>query len=306
MTASLPAQQLELPGPLLPTEPPKSNSLLPWDSAFHGIVSGEPTGPGSGSTVQDDSWSFQWLPEGLIYRSYLAGVKEPRLASVWNHDKNLGWIWDVALGGRVGLMRYGTERANRPDGWELDVEGAALSRLDYEHEMDVVSTDFRAGVPITYGYGPFQAKFGYYHLSSHLVDEFMLRNPDVERINYVRDALVLGGSWYVTEDLRLYAEASWAFHTDGGAEPWEFQFGADFSPAGPTGVRGTPFAAINGHLLQELDFGGHLVVQAGWQWRNDSGRLLRVGAEYFAGKSDQYEFFKKYEEKIGFGVWYDF
>jgi hypothetical protein len=236
----------------------------------------------------------------------LAGVKEPRFASAWVHENDLGWIWDVALGGRVGLLRYGTERADRPEGWQLDFEGAAFPRLDLEHEMDVVSADFRAGVPLTYGYGPFQAKFAYYHLSSHLVDEFMLRNPDVERINYVRDSLVLGTSWYATDDLRLYGEAAWAFHTDGGAKPWEFQFGIDFSPASPKGGRGSPFAAVNGHLLEELDFGGHFVVQAGWQWRGSSGHLLRTGVEYFAGKSDQYEFFNKYEEKIGIGVWYDF
>ncbi len=306
VTTSLPAQQADLPGTFFANPSPEATTFLPSHVPLGGPVSGSAIGLESGLPAQDESWSFQWLPEGLIYRSYLAGVKEPRLASVWDYDKNLGWIWDVALGGRVGLMRYGTERADRPDGWELDVEGAALARLDYEHEMDVVATDFRAGLPLTYGYGPFQFKLAYYHLSSHLVDEFMLRNPDVERINYVRDAFVLGGSWYATEDLRLYAEAGWSFHTDGGAEPWEFQFGVDFSPAALTGVRGAPFAAINGHLLQEVDFGGHLVVQAGWQWRNASGRRLRIGAQYFNGKSDQYEFFDHDESKIGAGVWYDF
>ncbi len=49
------------------------------------------------------------------------------------------------------------------------MEGAALPRLDFEHDMNMVSTDFRAGLPITYGVGQWKYKTGYYHLSSHLV-----------------------------------------------------------------------------------------------------------------------------------------
>jgi len=77
----------------------------------------------------------------------------------------------------------------------------------------------------------------------------------------------------------LYAEAGWAFYVDGGTEPWEFQFGAEYSPLGPTGLAGAPFLAVNGHLRQEVDFGGSLVVQAGWQWRGRTGHLMRAGLE---------------------------
>jgi hypothetical protein len=41
----------------------------------------------------DDVWDWQVLPDGLIYRSYLAGVKEPRFASQWVHDVRQGWLW---------------------------------------------------------------------------------------------------------------------------------------------------------------------------------------------------------------------
>ncbi len=252
-----------------------------------------------------DVWLWQVLPDGLIYRSYLAGVKESRFASHWVHDVRQGWMWDVALGGRVGILRYGTAEADRPQGWQLDIEGAGMPRLDLERERDVVSADFRFGIPLTYGRGRYQAKFAYYHLSSHLGDEYMVRNNTLERLNFSRDVLVWGHSFYWTEDWRLYAEAGWAFQCDGGSRPWEFQFGADYSPAAPNGMRGSPFWAINGHLRQEFDFGGHLAVQTGWQWRGPSGHLFRIGMHYFQGMSDQWEFFNKFEDKLGFGIWYD-
>jgi len=253
-----------------------------------------------------EPWTWQLLPSGLMYKSYLAGGREPRFGSQWVRMRDEGWLWDATLGGRAGLLRYGTDNAIRPEGWQLDVEGAAFPRLDLENERDLVSADFRIGGLLTTRRGCWEAKFGYYHLSSHLGDEYILRHPDVDRINYVRDSLVLGMAVYFGPNLRVYSEAGCAFNTDGGAEPWEFQCGADLSPAEPTGRWGAPFLAVNGHLREENDFGGNMTVQTGWQWRGQTGHLLRVGMQYFNGFSDQYQFYNIFEEQIGVGLWYDF
>ena len=263
--------------------------------------------PADGVGYDDDSWSWQILPDGLIYRSYLAGVKEPRLGTQVFHLKDRGWLMDATIGGRVALLRNGTTNSLAPEGWELDVEAAAFPRIDVDRDWDMVSADWRAGVPLTYGRGKFQAKLAYYHLCSHLGDEeIIFLGSAASRINYVRDSVVLGLSYYVNPSLRLYSEAGWAFYTDGGAEPWEFQFGIDYSPIEPTGILGTPFLAVNAHLRQELDFSGNFVAQLGWQWRGNSGHLLRIGAHYYNGLSNQYQFFPVFEEQIGGGIWYDF
>ncbi|MCL4193344.1 MAG: DUF1207 domain-containing protein [Thermoguttaceae bacterium] len=256
--------------------------------------------------MPEDPWSLQVLPDGLMYRSYLAGVRESRFASAWVHEEDLGWIWDIALGGRAAIVRYGTEDPIQPEGFELQIEGAGFPRLDLEHNWDLAAADFRFGIPLVYGTERHQTKFAFYHLSSHLGDEWMVRNNTLERINYSRNVFVLGRSHSLTKALRLYGEVGWAFDCDGGSEPWEVQFGVDYLPDYPTGPRGAPFFALNSHLRQELDFGGNLVAQSGWMWRGDSGQIFRTGVQYFAGKSEQYEFFNQCEEKLGFGVWYDF
>lgn len=252
-----------------------------------------------------EPWTWQVLPTGLIYRSYLAGTKEPRLSGQVINETDWGWLLDGNLGARIGLLRFGTSDPIWPDGFEIDAEGAAQVRLDIPNNVDVGSVDFRAGLPITFGVGSQRTKFGYYHVSAHLGDEYLLRYPGYPRLNYARDCLMFGHSVYLTPWWRLYGEADWAFYSDV-CDPWEFQFGLDFAAPGPTGPLGAPFFAINGHLREELDFSGSLTVQTGWSWRNNAGQLFRMGLHYYNGLSNQLSFYQRHEQQIGFGAWYDF
>jgi hypothetical protein len=226
---------------------------------------------------------------------------------LFREDHSGNSFWDAALGGRVGLLRYGNGDPLWGQGWQLDFEGAALPRLTLDTQRDLDSVDFRAGIPLTYGWREWQFKVGYYHLSSHMGDEYAIRNNALDdRINYVRDAMVGGVSYYPNPMLRLYGEAAYAFNATGGSEPWEFQFGFELAKAGPTGADGSPFLAANLQMREEHDFGGALNTQAGWMWRSQTGRVLRIGAQYYNGKSSQYQFFDDSEQQIGGGVWYDF
>ncbi len=252
----------------------------------------------------EEPWTWQILPAGLLYRTDLAGPHEPRMAAEFDSIEHQGDIWDCTLGARVGMLRYGTDNEFWPEGWQLDVEGAAFPRLDSSRNL--ISNDYTFGVPLTTRQGPWEWKFGYRHYCSHIGDLYLLAHPDFERIDYTRDSLVSGLAFYANPSLRFYGEADWAFHTLGPPEPWEFQIGMDLSPPGPTPPCGTPFFAANGHLRQVNDFGGSVTVETGWQWRGAGGHLLRVGAHYFNGMSEQGQFYNVWEQQIGAGLWYDF
>jgi hypothetical protein len=242
--------------------------------------------PPTGFECCDDEHEFQLMPKSLIWHSYLAGPWEPRFASVWSHERTEGWVWDIALGGRVGICRWGSKDCAQPNGWEIQMEGAAFPRLDPESSVDLIATDYRFGAPLVYGNGRYQMKFGFYHVSSHLGDEYMVSHPGVERINFGRNALAWGHSYYVTPDLRLYGEIDWA---------WD------------CGSHCAPFVAMNCQLRQELDFGGNFVAQAGWAWRYGADRrMFRVGVQYYDGGNQQFEFYKTSEQKVGLGLWYDY
>ena len=260
----------------------------------------------AGPTCAMECWDWQLLPSGIIYKAYLADMKESRIGTQIFTEDDDGSLWDSTLGGRAGILRYGSVDGAWPHGWQVDIEGSGQVRLDPEDERDLRSADFRFGVPLTYGYGRHRMRLAYYHISSHTGDEYQVKHPEYERLNWVRDAIALGYSYYWTDNLRLYAETSYAFYADV-AKEWDIRFGFDYAPARPTGVRGAPFVAMNGHLREELNYSGNFVLQAGWAWRGDrTSHLLRTGLHYYNGYSNQYSFYNVFEQQIGAGVWYDF
>ncbi|MCL4205046.1 MAG: DUF1207 domain-containing protein [Pirellulaceae bacterium] len=256
------------------------------------------------TAVDRSDWFWHFRPKGFVYSTYWASAAEPRMATHFVKEADQGWLLDSHIGGRVGIVRFGP--SDRDEGWQLDVLGGAKLRQDWEDGLDVLATDFRYDILTTYGVDRYRFKFGFYHVSSHAGDEFLLKNEDFDRLNFYRDVLVAGFSYYPFPQLRFYGEAGWAFSLEV-SEPWEFQFGIDYGPAFPTGVAGAPFAAINAHLREELDFGGNLAFQLGWAWRGEQADgVLRTGLYYYDGHSPQFSFYAQHEQQLGWGLWYDY
>jgi hypothetical protein len=256
---------------------------------------------------RDDAWEWQWAPAGIIYHSYMAGPQEPRAGIFFFSEAagEGGTYADATLGGRMGFLKYGNSDPTHPQGFQLDFYGAAIARLNLEHQEDLDSCDYVFGLPLTYGNEVWQTKFGYAHLSSHMGDEFAISHPGAlnDRVNYTRDSLVWGNSYYPIPAWRVYGEVGWAAHCDGFAHRWTSQFGTELSRPG---CCDTPFLAINGRVREDHEWVGDVNIQTGWLHRGILGQTLRFGFDYYNGKSSQSQFFNNLEQQIGAGVWYDF
>ncbi|WP_342190181.1 DUF1207 domain-containing protein [Stieleria varia] len=262
-------------------------------------VSVHPTHP------QKRGWEV--LPDGLLWHSYLADPHEPRISMVITQNNNADFFWDATLGGRVGLLRYGTSGALDPKGWQWDLEGAVMTRLDLQHAEDVESMDYRFGTLITKSEGPWAMKFGYFHISSHVGDEFLVRNPTFTRINYVTESMILGASYKPVDAIRLYGEMANAFRASDGARRYQFQTGAEFTPAPNRPGKLMPFAAAHFNFRQAVDYDVSTSVQVGMGYLGPkSGRRLRFGLHYSDGPTSQYEFFTRRESIAGLGIWFDY
>lgn len=240
-----------------------------------------------------------------MYPSYAAGEKEPRAGIQWLHDADLGWKAEATLGTRIPLWRYGTDGPNAPEGWQLDFEGIAAMRVDPRMDLDAI--DFRIGFMLTHRRGRTAFETGFSHLSSHVADDFLLKNPGFVARAYGRNSLMGGVSQDLTDAVTAYGELAYAVDTQGGAEPFEAEFGIEYDPEPNGRWWGRPFAGTNLHFREEFGSAGSLNVVGGLQWgTRESLHTFRWGVQYFNGKSLQYSFFDQDEEWLGTGVWTDF
>lgn len=244
---------------------------------------------------------------GLLYGPYLAGEKESRLTWSVLREWERGTLFELTVGGRVGLFRRGRSGVSEAEGWQIDLEGAAQPRLGPDYSYSLEAVDYRAGLLWTRRKGRVALKAGYYHLSSHVGDEYLVRHPEVERLDYVRDSALVGVMYDVGRNLQVYAEVAYAFIRFGGAEPLEVQSGVQYGAARPTSRRGGPVAALNMHFRQELGLAGGANLMAGWGWFSPgTGHRLRVGLQGYVGKSVQYSTFRRSERMFGPALWFDF
>ena len=113
-----------------------------------------------GPSIPAGDWCWQVLPDGIIYKAYLANPKESRVSSVLFSEKDDGALWDSTLGGRVGILRYGTDDSAWPQGWQWDLEGLGQVRLDPEENRDLAASIIASAHSLTYGYGPARLQAG--------------------------------------------------------------------------------------------------------------------------------------------------
>ena len=259
--------------------------------------------------TREQQLCWQLLPNGLLYKTYLAGEKEARMQLVSYYDtKSKRKIWEAVLGGRAGLIRLSDPSITNSDAFQLDLEGAVFARvLPDEPSAMLEGSDYRVGLYGTWKFDRLSYRAGYYHISAHVGDEFLIANPLFNRINYVRDSALAGASYDLTDVSRVYGEIGYALGVEGGAKPLEFQFGGEYAPLPTTQFAGAPFAAVNTHLREDFNFNGGVNVVAGWGWQGEhSKRRLRLGLNYYNGPSLQYEFFDRWENLVGGGIWLDY
>lgn len=262
----------------------------------------QPTAMGLVSSRQ---WCCDILPDGLIYRPYLAGPKESRTGFQFvNTDDD--WHFDSSIGGQWGLVRIGTQDPSFPKGLQLDFEASAQFRNRNLASLDILTSDIRFGLPLSFSRNNHQTKLAVYFLRTHPGDGLLGRIRSLRTDDFFqRESLVLGHSVYLTNRFRLYGEVGYAFSSKV-SDQWELQFGTEYAPVCPTGLIGSPFVAANGYLREEVDFGGTFTLQAGWAWRKKRGRLFRIGMHYANGMSNHFALHDRHEQQLGFGIWHDF
>lgn len=169
------------------------------------------------------------LPQGFLFDPLLADPKRPRFfVSVL--DARVGDLHTtaaaVAYGGRYGLVRWPGARYD--EGWQLNLSGAVFAQFDLEApSMDLINADYTIGLPLTYRSGDNALRLQVYHQSSHLGDEYLLRNHP-ERVNLSYEAFEA----IYSRDIgtaRAYAGGEYFFHRQPASlKAWVAHAGVDY------------------------------------------------------------------------------
>ena len=245
------------------------------------------------------------FPQTLLWESPLGDKRAPRFQALGTNLSNFveTKTFDGSIGGTLGLLRVDTP--GRDLAFQLDAFAVVMSRLS---PNDLIATDYRYGIPLTFQRGDWRGKLSYEHTSSHLGDSYLVATGRLP-IRYAKDEVVVGLSRDF-DSLRIYGQAAYAFRQSlfGDPKRGRFEGGFQYVCPYPTGFSGTPYIAAHVTSRGELQYNPDGLVQVGVLWRNPYQRLanLRVFVEYYQGRSPFGQFVYDREKWTGVGIASDF
>ena len=265
-----------------------------------------PTPSGAAIQAEVPRRGIELLPKGYLFAPLIADPRWPHFSVVYQRfldDRQLSNVAAVTLGETFSLLR-----ADAPVGgvWELGLQAGVFSLFDLDGpSSDLVNTDYIVAIPLSYRVRNLSALARVFHQSSHLGDEFLLRNR-VERINLSFEAVDLRLAYEVTEWLRIYGGGGYIFrHEPRELAPWSTQFGAEVrSPWTLFGGRLRPVAALDVQHREQNDWNTDLSLRAGVQFENLPilNRKVQLLFEYFNGHSPNGQFYREKIEYFGVGL----
>lgn len=260
------------------------------------------------------------LPRGDVFCPLIADPKATRsFASLLRHESGPGLrdaeldIASVGIGDAFGLGRW---TGGRPgDGIQLSLSAGVFAQFDLSTDSyDLLNADYLVGLPLTIRRGWFSTRLRLYHQSSHLGDEYLLREPPdrQDRENLTFEAL----EWILSADggpLRLYGGGEMLFRR----EPEDLQRyvahgGVEFRPL----PRILPLGSLGGFRFvaagdvkssEEQDWDPAISARAGFEYdragRDDApARRWGVFAEFYTGPSPYGQFFREKVRLMGLGI----
>jgi hypothetical protein len=253
-------------------------------------------------------YELGFLPGANLFEPLVADPRWPRFS--------IGYRYFTDEARNVASATFGETiavyRARGPyDGaWEVGFQAGVFSIFDLDSpSFDLVNSDFFAGLHATYRIGDLSTLFRVYHQSSHLGDEFLLRNR-IDRINLSFEGIDLKLSYGLFDWLRLYGGGAYLFHRDpSDLKPWSTQGGLELQTPWRFWGDLTRFVtALDLQNREENKWSTEVSVRGGLQFERPQrfGRKISLLIEYYKGHSPNGQFFNRKVEYLGPGLHLDF
>ena len=246
---------------------------------------------------------LQLLPRDELFEPLIADPREPHFAAIYQwylDDPELTHVGAANLGETFALLG-GPQWAGR---WEIGLLAGVFSIFDLDApSYDLINTDFWVGPTLSMRQSWFSTQLRIYHQSSHLGDEFLLRNT-VERENLSYEGVDLLLSVDPFSWMRLYAGGGVIVHSEPDLDRLIAQGGGELESPWALFDVVRPIAAFDYKAREEFHWRDEFSGSAGIQLENPRMSKLRVQllANWFKGNSPNGQFFERKIETIGAGI----
>jgi uncharacterized protein DUF1207 len=255
-------------------------------------------------------YELGFLPAGNLFAPLIADPRWPRFSIGYRYfpsDRELSSVGAVSFGETIALYR---DRGPFSGLWEVGFEAGVFSIFDLgAPSSDLINTDFFAGLQATYRMNDLSAFLRIFHQSSHLGDEFLLRNR-VDRVNLSFEGVDLKLSYRLFDWLRLYGGGGYLFNLDpSGLKPWATQGGLELqTPWRFWGDSTRLVTAVDLQHRQENRWSTEISVRGGLQFERPGSFMRKISLllEYYRGHSPNGQFFDRKIEYFGPGLHLDF
>ncbi len=256
----------------------------------------------------------RFLPTGHLFRALIADPRWPHFSASYRYYTSTPGSKNVAaatFGETIPLYRDNIREKGQWGQWETGVQAGVFSIFDLDSQsLDLINTDFFVAGFVGYRFGDFSALGRIFHQSSHLGDEFLLRDTRPNRINLSYEGLDAKLSYDLPLGLRAYGGGGYLIDVDpSNLGRGLAQAGAEFkSPWALWQGRLRPVAGIDLQFKEENNWHTDFSLRAGLQFENVSvlSRNMQILLEYFNGRSFDGQFFKDPVAYFGIGVHFNF
>lgn len=247
------------------------------------------------------------LPRSILFKPLRADPRWPHFSAAydrWTNDRDVKDAGTVSFGETIPFVR-----GPGLDGqWEVGLQAGVFAVFDLGGESaDLINADYQVGIPVSYRRGNFSTLLRVYHQSSHLGDEYILREgiTKAQRVNLSYETVNGLVSYDFGPNYRLYGGLGWLFDTDpGDLKRWTAQTGAEFQGSTVWWNALRPVAALDLQYWQQHHWRPNISLRAGVQLENLdilSRKILFVG-EYFNGHNPNGQFYTRDLQYLGLGA----
>jgi hypothetical protein len=178
--------------------------------------------------------------------------------------------------------------------------------------MDLINADYFVGPYAAVRYNDLSLLTRVYHQSSHLGDEYLLRdeNDGLNRVNVSYEAVDLLLSYELRYGFRIYGGGGFLFDQEpSNIDPWMVQYGFEYRSQ-ETLLLGSmrPVFAADFQHREESDWDLDYSIRAGVQFE-DPGRFsqrLMLMFEFYDGRSPNGQFYDERVQFYGLGLHFYF